>query len=139
MCSESSRFGPRNQAQVSIIHNTKGRPPIASPRKVLKVCNKCFIIMRPGISHSCLKTTLKDNRILEHHQALITFVGDEIFRRANPQSDSATHLQLPASSGGNPLDITVKSSRHIKPPSKHLIKGFFSYFSIEINWFFYVK
>ena len=126
MCSESSRFGPRNQAQVSIIHNTKGRPPIASPRKVLKVCNKCFSIMRPGISHSCLKTTLKDNtfRILEHHQALITFVGDEIFRRANPPSDSATHLQLPTSSGGNPLHITVTSSEHIEPTSKHFKMDF---------------
>ena len=87
--------------------------------------------MGPGISHSCSKTTLKDNtfRILEHHQALITFVGDEIFPRANPPSDSATHLQLPTSSGG--------FSKHIEPPLSTL-KWIFI-FSIEINWFFYVK
>ena len=97
MCIESSRFGYRCQAQVGVIHKKRGRPSIASPQKVIKLCNKCLSRIHPGISHICLKTTLKDNayNMLEHHQALDTFVGDELIRKANCSQDLEKHLQLP--------------------------------------------
>ena len=109
MCAESSRFGPRNQAQETIIHKKRGRPSVTSPQKVLKVCNKCLSITHPGIGHPCLKTTLKYNahKIFDHHQALNTFVGDDIIRRSNSPNETATRLQLPTSSGGHPLHLTV--------------------------------
>lgn len=126
MCTESSRFGPRNQASITIIHQKQGRPAIRTPQKILKVCNKCMSIIRPGISHICLKTTLKNNalKVLEHHQALDTFVGDDIIRRANPSSNAMTHLQLPSSSGGHPVQLTVATSESAEPSKKYLKMDF---------------
>ena len=119
MCAESSRFGRLNQAPIAIIHKKPGRPRVTSPQKILKLCNKCMTQISPGISHICLKSTLISNTqsILEHHQALDTFVGDNISPRTS-QCIDIPNIQLPKSSGGNPLYVAVASSRNDEPPKK---------------------
>ena len=63
-----------------------------------------------GISHICLKSTLISNTqsILEHHQALDTFVGDNV-SQITSQCIDIPNIQLPKSSGGNPLYVAVAS------------------------------
>ena len=122
MCTESSRFGPRNQAPISIIHSKPGRPTVKSPQKILKVCSKCMSSIHPGFQHICVKTTLKTNakKLLDHHRVLDNFVGDGIIRRADQTGDSISQLQLPSSSGGHPVNLTVASSQSSQPPSKYI-------------------
>ena len=74
----------------------------------------------PGISHICLKSILISNTqsILEHHQALDTFVGDNISQRTSQCSIDIPNIQLPKSLGGNPLYVAVASSRNDEPPKK---------------------
>ena len=66
--------------------------------------------------------------MLEHHQALDTFVGDELIRKANCSQDVEKHLQLPTSSRGHPINVAIVSSEHGEPPSKQC-KMDFSYIS----------
>ena len=61
MCSESSRFGPRNRAPLSILHEKPGRPLENSPKKVLMLCSKCMSTIKPGLSHICGKGSLLTN------------------------------------------------------------------------------
>ena len=126
MCTESSRFGPRNQAPALIIHSKPGRPTINSPQKVLKVCNKCMSIIRPRIQHICLKTTLKKNtgNMLAHHQALDTFVGDDIIRRANENNGPESRMLLPCSFGGHQVYSSVISTENDEHLSKYLKMDF---------------
>ena len=42
MCSESSRFVPRNRAPLSILYEKLGRPLENSPQKYLMLCSKCI-------------------------------------------------------------------------------------------------
>ena len=97
MCIESRRFGRNNQAPFSLIHGRSGRPIVNSPQKIIKISNKCMIRVSNGVSHVCLKSTLISNAqtMLEHCQALDTFVGDNVIQRTNQFSHKISSIQIP--------------------------------------------
>ena len=77
--------------------------------------------------------------MLEHHQALDTFVGDELIRKANCSQDIEKHLQLPTSSGSQPINVAIVSSEHGEPPSEQRKMNFSQHFPIKVNRFLYVQ
>ena len=69
--------------------------------------------------------------MLEYHQALDTFVGDELIRKANCSQDVEKHLQLPTSSGGHSINVPIVSSEHGEPPSKQCKMDFSHIFQLK--------
>ncbi|KAI6653961.1 hypothetical protein LOD99_3137 [Oopsacas minuta] len=56
--------------------------------------------------------------MLEHHNAIDTFVGDNVYQRLHECSHNKSSIQLPKTSGGNPFHLTVSSSSTDERPAK---------------------
>ena len=71
----------------------------------------------PGVSHVCLESTLISiaQTMLDHCQALDTFVGDNVLQRTNQFSHLISSIQIPTTSGDYLLNITFFSSTDERP------------------------
>ncbi|KAI6646373.1 hypothetical protein LOD99_9244 [Oopsacas minuta] len=64
------------------------------------------------------------HNMLEHHNAIDTFVGDNVYQRLHECSYNKSSIQLPKTSGGNPFHLSVSSSSTDERPAKLPKMGF---------------